>query len=77
MVFVVLLPALVIAAVVLLMVVLVVVVLVVVVRLERRRRPCGRRDCCGCLCYRCGSYGHNVQMRKNFDNDKIFVVKLR
>ena len=37
------------------------VVLVVVVRLEPRRGPCGHRDYCACLCYRCGSCGHNVR----------------
>lgn len=63
-VFVVLVPVLVIVAVVLLM------VIVVVVRLE----PCGHRGRCGCLCYRCGSCGHNVQTRKNFDDVRIVTV---
>ena len=60
-VFVVLALFLVIVAVVLLMVIVVVVVLVVVVRLEPRRGPCGHRDYCACLCYRCGYCGHNVR----------------
>ena len=64
MVFVVLVPVLVIVAVVLLM------VIVVVVRLE----PCGHRGRCGCLCYRCGSCGRNVQTRKNFDDVRIVTV---